>query len=189
MRYGVQPLEQSTTEEKIEYLVKRTGVPHHAEIQQDGRIVAHLEETTNVDSLLTTNDGKKYYFSPRVYGRIHPFSLTIEEENDVRKTILKISGHLFAYRGNVYIIGGIPEGKSPKDIGNTKYVCRLVNFPFNDVDKIDLHVREKLGRYRGVDVGELTGLGRRGHKVTLGQELGQISLPLAVSCYLLYSTG
>jgi len=179
----------TTAKKRIEYVVIRTDGPHRAEISQEGKIVAHLEEDGNLDSVLTTIDAKNYYFSPRVDGKINPFSSTIELGNGSRETILKILGHLFAYGGNLYIIGGIPEGKSPRDIGQTKFICRLVNFPYSEVDQIDVHVREKLGRHRGVEVGELSGLGRRGHKVTLAPELEQIGLPLAVACYLLYSTG
>jgi hypothetical protein len=184
-------LEQSINKTKkgIEYVVTRTGGPHRAEIVQDGRIIAQLQEGDNLDSVLTTEDGKKYYFSPRVDGKIHPFSLTVKTGNNSGETILQILEHLFAYRGNLYIIGGIPEGKSPKDLGQTKYICRLVNFPYDDVDQVDAHVREKLGRHRGVEVGELSGLGRRGYKVALDGELEPIGLPLSVASYLLYSTG
>ena len=174
---------------KIEYVVTRTAGRHHAEIARDERIVAQLQEGDNLVSVLTTEDGKKYYFSPRVDGKFHPFSLTVETGNGSGETILKILEHLFAYRGNLYMIGGIPEGKSPRDLGQMKYICRLVNFPYDDVDQIDAHVREKLGRHRGVDIGELSGLGRHGHKVALDGELEPIGLPLSVACYLLYSTG
>ncbi|MDA4111610.1 MAG: hypothetical protein OK439_03665 [Thaumarchaeota archaeon] len=175
---------------KIEYVVKRKGRPHIAEVLQGGKIIADLDESKDFVSVLTTMNGRTYYFTPRVDGKIIPFSIMVYESNDSqRKTILKIKGNCFSHGGQMYMIGAIPEGKSAKDIGRSKYICRLVNFPFDDMDKIDMHVREKLGRYRGIEVGQLSGLGSIGHKITLDEELEEISLPLSVSSYLIYSTG
>jgi hypothetical protein len=180
-------LEQITTAKKTEYLVKRKGSPRSAEIFQEEKLVSTLEEAEDHVSVLSTLGGTKYSFDPRVDGRMHPFSMTII--NGSNATILKIVEHLFSFRNQIYIIGGIPEGKSPKDIARTKYICRLVNFPFEDVDRIDVHVREKLRRHRGMAVGEISGLGLLGHKVVVDEELKEIALPLSVASYLLYSTG
>lgn len=174
-------------EKNIEYVVKRKGSPRTAEIFCEGKLLATLREAEDHASVLSTLDGTKYLFSPKVDGKIHPFSITVYDGSDA--AILKIMGNLFSFRNNIYIIGGIPEGKNPKDMRRTKYICRLVNFPFQDIDSIDVHVREKLRRHRGVEVGEISGLGVFGHKVSVNLELKEIALPLSVACYLLYSTG
>jgi hypothetical protein len=179
----------NATMKKTEFIVTRKDGPRSAEIVQDGKIVAQLEGGKVPHSILNTTDGTTYFFHPSVDGKIQPFSMTVEKNTGSQEIVLKILVHLFAYQQNLYIIGGIPEGKSPRYIWQSKYICRLVNFPYSDVDQIDPHVREKLGRHRGVEVGELSGLGRRGHKVVLGEELKEIGLPLAAACYLLYSTG
>jgi hypothetical protein len=179
----------NATMKKTEFIVTRKDSPRNAEIVQDGKIVAQLEGGKDLYSILNTTDGTTYFFHPSVDGKIQPFSMTVGKNSGSQEIVLKIVAHLFAYQRNLYVIGGIPEGKSPRDIGQTKFICRLVNFPYSDVDQIDPHVREKLGRYRGAEVGELSGLGRRGHKVVLGEELKEIGLPLAVACYLLYSAG
>jgi methyl coenzyme M reductase gamma subunit len=84
----------------------------------------------------------------------------------------------------------LPEGKSLKHhMSGTKYICRLVNFPYHDVSEIDLETRERLSRYRGVDVGTLSGLGKLKHQVRLGEELADLGLQLSAASYLLYSTG
>jgi hypothetical protein len=180
-------LAQITTAKKTEYLVRRKDSPRSAEIFQAEKLVATLEEVEDHVSALSSLDGTKYSFDPRVDGRMRPFSMTVN--NGSNETILKIIEHLFSYRNQIYIIGGIPEGKSPKDIVRTKYICRLVNFPFEDVDHIDVHIREKLRRHRGMAVGEISGLGLLGHKVVVDEELKEIALPLSVTSYLLYSTG
>ncbi len=180
-------LAQVTTAKNIEYVVKRKGSPRNAEVWLEGKLVATLEEAEDHASMLSSVDGTEYFFSPKVEGKIHPFSMTVSDGS--HRITLKIAEHLFSFRNSIYIIGGIPEGKNSKDIGRTKYICRLVNFPFQDVDAIDIHVREKLRRHRGLPVGEISGLGILGHKVSVNKELQEIALPLSVASYLLYSTG
>jgi len=53
---------------------------------------------------------------------------------------------------------------------------------------LDHHIKHKLRRYRGVAVGEVSGLGIDGHHVKVEKELEGIGLLIAASSYLIYST-
>jgi hypothetical protein len=65
----------------------------------------------------------------------------------------------------------------------------LDNFPFSELSDVDYETRSKLiSKFRGAPVGELDGLGKEGHHLRFFNELEDIGLPLAASCYLLYST-
>ena len=175
-----------------EYIVRRTGDPGEAEILQSGQLVAHLDRMKN-DSLefLKVEDGSNRVFKldPRVDGVILPFSSAVYND-DESKPILKIRSGVFSYNGKVYLFKSLPEGKSMKGhLNGEKYITRLDNFPYRDVDEIDRLTRENLTRHRGVEVGKLSGLGRLEHRVILSEELSPVALPLAAVSYLLYSTG
>ena len=82
-----------------------------------------------------------------------------------------------------------PEGKHWNEyVSGIRYISRLDNFPYSDLREIDHHVKHELLRFRGVSVGEVSGLGIQGHHVKLGKELEVIGLQLAASSYLIYST-
>jgi len=84
----------------------------------------------------------------------------------------------------------IPEGKSMRHhLSGTKYICRLLNFPYHDIDGIDAETRERLIKHRGIDLGTFSGLGKLKHEVKLNDELADIGLPLSAASYLLYATG
>jgi len=141
-------------------------------------------------SRLKLEDGSNRVFEldPRVNGAVSPFSTVIYEDGG--KPVLKIKSGCFSHNGKVYLFKSIPEGKSMKShLSGAKYICRLENFPFRNVDEIDRETREKLSRHRGVDVGRLSGFGKLGHRVILSEELVGIGLPLSAASYLLYSTG
>jgi hypothetical protein len=177
---------------KIEYLVKRTGNPSEAEILQSGQLVAHLENASQngrILSRLKTEDGtgRVYELDPRVDGVISPFSSEIYDKG---KPVLKIKSGVFSHDSKVYMFKSLPEGVSMKGhLNGIKSVTRLDNFPYKSVGEIDRDTRERLLRYRGVEVGKISGLGTRGHKVVLDEELSDIGLPLSAASYLLYSTG
>jgi hypothetical protein len=55
--------------------------------------------------------------------------------------------------------------------------------------ELDYHIKHQLRRFRGIPVSEASGLGMHGgHRIRIDNELNDISLPIAVSSYLLYST-
>lgn len=177
---------------EVAYLVKRTGAPNEAEILQAGKLVAHLENVTGnrrMSSRLMTEDGTGRVFDldPRVDGVLSPFSFSIYDKG---KLALKIRSGAFSFNDRVYMFKSLPEGVSMKGhLSGAKSITRLDNFPYKSVDGIDPETREKLYRYRGVKVGKLSGLGTRGHEVTLDEELADIGLPLSAASYLMYSTG
>ena len=139
--------------------------------------------------------------TPRVDGEVRPFSMiayetkggdTQETNNTIDgKEVLKIRNNLFWYNGSLYMLNSLPEGKLPRDhITGIRFISKLVNFPYNSHQEIDPETWERLGRHRGQQVGELSGLGRSdGHKVKLASELEGIGIPLAAASYLIYSTG
>jgi len=175
---------------QVDYLVKRTGNPSEAEIFQSGRLVAHLvnaSQNGQVISRLKTEDGCIFELDPRVDGVISPFSFQIYDDG---RPVLKIKSGVFSLDGKVYVFKSLPEGVSMKGhLSGTKSITRLDNFPYKNVDEIDPETRGKLLRYRGIEVGKISGLGTRGHKVILDEELSDIGLPLSAASYLMYSTG
>jgi len=176
---------------EVEYVVRSSRDHHDAEIFQSGRLAAHLEAPGgDLRALLKLEDGsgRVYHLEPRVDGTITPFSSSIYENGG--KPILKIKSGVFSYRGKVYLFKSLPEGRSMKGhLDGSKYICRLDNLPHHDVDEIDRLTWGQLSKYRGVDVGRLSGLGKLGHKVTLEGELTDVGIPLSAASYLLYAVG
>jgi len=173
------------------YVIKRTGDPSEAEIFQSDKLVALLDRPKGeLRTVLKLEDGmlRIFYLDPKVDGTIAPFSTAVYE--DPGKIFLKIKSGCFSLNGKIYLFKSLPEGHSMKGhLHGLKYICRLDNLPYHDVEEIDRETREKLNKHRGVDIGRLSGLGRLGHEVTLSNELVEIGLPLAAASYLLYSSG
>lgn len=172
-----------------EYIIRRTGGPREAEITENGRFVGQLEEDNDKTAILRTKDGSGRVFelNPRVDGVISTFSSTIYDSESL---VLKIKSGLFSHNGNVYMFKGLPEGVAMiGHLSGVKVISRLDRFPYQDLDQVDRETRERLSRYRGIEVGRISGLGSRGHKVALHDDLFDIGLPLSAASYLLYSTG
>jgi hypothetical protein len=89
------------------------------------------------------------------------------------------------------MMNNLPEGRlSGEHFSGSRFISRLVNFPFKDDSEVDPKTWERLRRYRGLQVGEMSGFGRTGgHKVKLEPELEDIGVPLAVASYIIYSRG
>jgi hypothetical protein len=172
-------------------MIKRTGDPKEADIFQSGQLIARLENGQDrLHALLKVEDGsgEVYRLDPKVDGVISPFSSEIYNQNE--KPVLKIRSGCFSHQNKIYLFKSLPEGKSMQHhLNGMKYICRLENFPYHNVDEIDRETWQKLGKHRGVDVGSMSGLGTLGHKVSLRIELADIGLPLSAASYLLYSTG
>jgi hypothetical protein len=141
----------------------------------------------------TANEGI-FSLDLRVNGRIRPFSIVAyQEQNENRlktkSVVLRILNNLFFHKGQMYLIRNIREGTF---LGNyvfgPRLICKLVNFPFKRQEEIDSETWERLGRYRGIRVGEISGLRSRGHNVTLEAELEDIGIPLSGATYLIYSS-
>jgi hypothetical protein len=179
-----------------DYVVKMSGNPSLTRIYTDEQELAEIRTSENLTYHLIAKNGNEWILNARVHGEIRPFSMTatISKAEDARdltpgSSVLTIRDHLFLHNGKFYTLAGAPEGRPPREfLLGKRYICRLDNFPFSDLGEIDHETRSKLRRFRGPAVGELEGLGKEGHRVHLSDELEEISLPLAASCYLLYST-
>jgi len=73
-------------------------------------------------------------------------------------------------------------------ISGPRYISRLDNFLYSDLRELDHNLKHRLRRFRGIPVGEASGLGTQSHHVKLGKELEDIGLFIAASSYLIYST-
>ena len=82
-----------------------------------------------------------------------------------------------------------PEGKHWNEyLSGPRHISRLDNFPYTELAELDHHIHHKLRRFRGIPVGEASGLGIDGHHVRVDKELEDIGLLIAASSYLLYAT-
>ena len=69
-------------------------------------------------------------------------------------------------------------------ISGPRYISRLDNFPYSDLTELDHNLKHRLRRFRGIRVGEASGLGTHSHHVKAGIGL----FIAAASSYLIYST-
>jgi hypothetical protein len=123
-----------------------------------------------------------------------------EEETVKEKeghALLIIQDNIFMHNGKFYMLANHPESKSWQDYVNSpvRYISRLDNFPYSNVSEMDeskhhQDLRQKLKRFRGVPVGEASGLGAtpEGHRVKVNDELDDIGLFLAATSYLMYAS-
>ena len=154
---------------ETEYIVKRTGDPGDAVIQKEGEIIGDIHRINGFFVVLDRTNGMIFKLTPRVDGEVRPFSMIAYETGGGNqeagnridgKEVLKIKNNLFWHRGNIYMINSLPEGKLPRDhIAGSRFISRLVNFPYKSHQEIDPETWERLRRHRGQQVGELSGLG------------------------------
>jgi hypothetical protein len=111
--------------------------------------------------------------------------------------LLIIHDNIFMHNGKFYMLANHPEGKSWHNHVNSpvRYISRLDNFPYSNISDLDenkhhQNLRHKLKRFRGVPVGEASGLGTtpEGHHVKVNDELNDIGLFLAAVSYLIYAS-
>ncbi len=181
----------------VEYVVTQPVSTVEATILQSQREVGHLSPEGKGLFKLLGNENQSWMLCNRVNGEVRPFSMAVVSGIDKdlalnaseEEYVLKIKDSLFQHSGSFYWFGGIPEGRPVKaHLIGSKIICRLVNFPFSNVDDVDEETKHQLKRYRGIYVGDFFGLGSSGFHLKLNNELKDIGLPLAASSYLLYST-
>jgi hypothetical protein len=187
---------------KADYVVVHSD-PSSAKIVENQNERGTLEKIGNgVFALREKGErDRNWILSVKVDGELRPFSMAcyesgakpveVQQGEQSGKLTLKIRDHIFSHNNNFYSIGeAVPEGASPKDfLSGTKYICRLVNFPFSHVDHVDSQTKHQLKRHRGVAVGEIGGLGAEGYHLKLYEdELSDIGLQLAASTYLIYTS-
>jgi hypothetical protein len=162
---------------------------------EGGKEIAEIKKGGDQKSFkLLAKDGREWILTKSVRGKFRPFSISvIEQGKDKDKAnieVLTIIEHIFKHHEKFYMLTNHPEGKHWNEyLSGPRYISRLDNFPYSDIHELDYHIKHILRRFRGTPVGEASGLGiHGGHCVRIDDELKDISLPIAVSSYLLYST-
>jgi len=177
----------------LEYIINGPK-PGQAKIISEGEEVAEIKKGEDQRNFkLIAKDGAEWTLTKNLHGEFRPFSISVLEQNkekeEADREVLTIREHLFKHGGKFYMLTNHPEGKHWNDyLSGPRYISRLDNFPYSDLAELDHHIRHRLRRYRGVQVGEASGLGIHGHHVKVDRELEDIGLLLAASSYLLYST-
>lgn len=177
----------------LEYIINGPK-PGQAKIISEGEEVAEIKKGEDQRNFkLITKDGAEWTLTRNLHGEFRPFSISVLDQNkhkeEADREVLTIREHLFKHRGKFYMLTNHPEGKHWNEyLSGPRYISRLDNFPYSDLAELDHHIRHRLRRYRGVQVGEASGLGIHGHHVKVDKELEDIGLLLAASSYLLYST-
>lgn len=173
-----------------EYVVLHT-VADRAKVLQDNEEKGLLRKTgeNKVFEFLAKEGGQNLRLTNEVDGALRPFSIVcFSSDAEVR---LKIKDHIFLHSERFYSVGlAAPVDASQKDlITGSKFICRLVNFPFSQVEGIDEETKHQMKRHRGIAVGSINGLGADGYHVKLyGEELQDVGLPLTTATYILYTT-
>ena len=177
----------------LEYIINGPKLGQ-AKIISEGEEVAEIKKGEDQRNFkLIAKDGAEWTLTKNLHGEFRPFSISVLEQNkekeEADREVLTIREHLFKHGGKFYMLTNHPEGKHWNDyLSGPRYISRLDNFPYSDLAELDHHIRHRLRRYRGVQVGEASGLGIHGHHVKVDRELEDIGLLLAASSYLLYST-
>jgi hypothetical protein len=168
--------------------------PGEAKIFLDDEEIAKIENGEDRKSFkLISKDGSRWILTNNIHGEFRPFSITVLEQikgkDDASREVLTIREHLFKHREKFYMLTNHPEGKHWNEyLSGPRYISRLDNFPYSELAELDHHIRHRLRRFRGIPVGEASGLGIDGHHVRVDKELEDIGLLIAASSYLLYST-
>lgn len=168
--------------------------PGEAKIFLDDDEIAKIENGEDRKSFkLISKDGSRWILTNNIHGEFRPFSITVLEQtkgkDDANREVLTIREHLFKHREKFYMLTNHPEGKHWNEyLSGPRYISRLDNFPHSELAELDHHIRHRLRRFRGIPVGEASGLGIDGHHVRVDKELEDIGLLIAASSYLLYST-
>ena len=199
-------------------MVKKYPAPLEAKVFQDGKEIAEIKKSGDFAFKLTRqHDGKEWILVNKVHGERKPFSLSVSDaDNKADSTdhlhhphhqtsehdhhhhkhdVLTIKNHVFKHDDKFYMLTNHPAGNAPHTyISGPRYISRLDNFPHSQLAEVEKHDSHggshRLKRFRGVPVGEASGLGitESGHHVKVGEELRDIGLFIAASSYLLYAS-
>ena len=176
------------------FTVKKGPGRWEAKVYSEGREVAEIRKAEGPEFiLLSKKDHHEWVITNRIDGEHRRFSFSVRE-NKEGPPLLTVRDNIFEHNGKFYMLANHPEGKLWQDHVNSlvRYISRLDNFPNSEMDenKHDQHLRQKLKRFRGVPVGEASGLGitPEGHSVKVDDELDDIGLFLAATSYLMYAS-
>jgi hypothetical protein len=192
-----------------EFIVKKGPTRLGAKIfSEEGKEIAEIEkggggggrEQQLEYRLMSKRDNHEWVLTNKIDGEHKPFSFSVKEEEKQKgqiDTLLTVKDNIFEHNGKFYMLANHPEGKSWHNHINSsvRYISRLENFPYSNISEMDANkhhqnLRHKLKRFRGVPVGEASGLGAtpEGHHVKLNDELDDIGLFLAAISYLIYAS-
>jgi hypothetical protein len=197
-----------------EFTIKKRGSTQwDARIfSENGEEIAEIIKGEGMEfKLISQKDNREWVLTNRIDGQHRRFSFSIREaqrkeevnageprkEEEGNYPLLIIHDNIFMHNGKFYMLANHPEGKSWHNYVNSpvRYISRLDNFPYSNVsemheNKHHQNLRDKLKRFRGVPVGEASGLGAtpEGHHVKVNDELDDIGLFLAATSYLMYAS-
>jgi hypothetical protein len=170
---------------------------------EDGKEIAEIKKRGEELEfrLLSKKGNQQWVLTNKIDGEHRRFSFSVREvekqEGGQEDALLTVRENIFKHNGKFYMLANHPEGKSWHNYVNSpvRYISRLDNFPYSDVSEMDENkhhqiLRQKLKRFRGVPVGEASGLGAtpEGHYVKVNDELDDIGLFLAAISYLMYAS-
>ena len=173
---------------------------------ENGKEVAEIKKRGEESEfrLLSKNDNREWVLTNKIDGEHRRFSFSIREVEKQqgqgpreKDALLTVRDNIFKHNDMFYMFANHPEGKSWHNYVNNpvRYISRLDNFPYSDVSEMDeskhhQNLRHKIKRFRGVPVGEASGLGTtpEGHHVKVNDELDDIGLFLAATSYLMYAS-
>lgn len=202
-----------------EFTIKKGSSHWDATIfSKEGEEIAAITKGEGLEfKIVHRKDNSEWIFTNKVDGQHRRFSfLAIEPEekdekrgeerrgtirednnNNHNNPLLTIQDNIFMHNGKFYMLANHPEGKSWQDYVNSpiRYISRLDNFPYSNISEMDENkhnhnLRQKLKRFRGVPVGEASGLGTtpEGHHVKVNDELDDIGLLVAAASYLIFAS-
>ena len=190
-----------------EFTIKKGPTQWEAKIfSENGKEVAEIKKRGEQSEfrLLSKKDNQEWVLTNKIDGEHRRFSFSIkevekqqEEGQREKDALLTVRDNIFKHNGMFYMLANHPEGKSWHNYVNNpvRYISRLDNFPYSDVSEMDenkhhQNLRHKIKRFRGVPVGEASGLGTtpEGHHVKVNDELDDMGLFLAATSYLMYAS-
>ena len=196
-----------------EFTIKRGPAQWHARIfSENGEEIAEIMKGEGLEfKLISQKENREWVLTNKVDDQHRRFSFSVREaekkevkagerrgkEEEEDNALLIVQDNIFMHNGKFYMLANHPEGKSWHNYVNNpvRYISRLDNFPYSSVSEMDenkhhQNLRHKLKRFRGVPVGEASGLGAtpEGHHVKVNDELDDIGLFLAATSYLMYAT-
>ncbi len=201
-----------------EFTIKKRGSTQwDARIfSENGEEIAEIIKGEGLEfKLISQKDNREWVLTNKIDGQHRRFSFSVREaqkkeevnageprgkdkgEEEGNNPLLIIQDNIFMHNGKFYMLANHPEGKSWHNYVNSpvRYISRLDNFPYSNVSEMDenkhhQNLRHKLKRFRGVPVGEASGLGAtpEGHHVKVNDELDDIGLFLAATSYLMYAS-
>jgi len=178
---------------------------------KNGEEIATITKGEGLEfKLISRKDNREWVLTNKVDGQHRRFSFSVSEAEKKEQmrvegrgsvlednVLLTIQDNIFMHNGKFYMFANHPEGKSWHDyvISPVRYISRLDNFPYSSISEMDENkhhqsLRYKLKRFRGVPVGEASGLGAtpEGHQVKVNDELDGIGLFIAATSYVMFAS-